>query len=49
MIDKNNNQINQNDVLLNDFLRCLTMLEKALERIARQNYHRRTEYPKLFF
>lgn len=48
MTDKNNNQIDINDPL-NNFLRCLTMLEKAIERMARQNYHNRTQYPDLFF
>lgn len=34
---------------LNNFLRCLTMLEKTLERLARQNYHRRSQYPEIYF
>lgn len=33
----------------NNLLRCLTMLEKALERLVRQNYHGRSQYPEIFF
>lgn len=34
---------------LNNLFRSLTMLEKALERLARQNYHGRNQYPEIFF
>ncbi|QTA81812.1 Uncharacterized protein dnl_41630 [Desulfonema limicola] len=38
----------ENENLLLNFLRCLIMLEKKLERIARQNYNNRSQYPVLF-
>jgi len=38
----------ENENILLNFLRCLIMLEKALERIARQNYNKRSQYPELF-
>ncbi len=38
----------ENENLLLNFLRCLIMLEKTLERIARQNYNNRSQYPELF-
>ena len=38
----------ENENVLLNFLRCLIMLEKTLERIARQNYNKRSQYPELF-
>ena len=38
----------KNEDLLNNFLRCLTMLEKDLERLARENHHNRSQYPDIF-
>jgi hypothetical protein len=32
---------------LENILRTLTMLEKALDRLGRQNYHNRKQYPQL--
>ena len=38
-----------NKKLLNNIRRVLTMLEKALNRLARQNYFFRSQYTKIFF
>ena len=46
--DKDQNIYNENEKLLNNFLCCLTILEKTLERIARQNYYRQSQYPEIF-
>jgi hypothetical protein len=32
-----------------NILRILSMLEKALNRVARRNYHDRSQYPEVFF
>lgn len=29
--------------------RCLTMLTKALDRVARKNFYNRKQYPEIFF
>ncbi|MDM8522757.1 hypothetical protein QUF80_05230 [Desulfococcaceae bacterium HSG8] len=42
------NIYNENEKLLNNFLCCLTMLEKTSERLARQNYYRPGQYPEIF-
>ena len=34
---------------LENILRVICMLEKELDRIARRNYHKRDEYPEIFF
>lgn len=34
---------------LENILRIISMLERELERIARRNYHRRAQYPEIFF
>jgi len=38
----------ENENILNNFFRCLTMLEKALERLARHNFHNRSQYPEIY-
>lgn len=35
--------------VLNNFFRCLTMLEKTLERMARQRWYSENQYPKIYF
>lgn len=37
------------DKMLKNILRIISMLEKELERIARRNHHRRSQYPEIFF
>ncbi|MCP3966232.1 MAG: hypothetical protein GY718_07740 [Lentisphaerae bacterium] len=39
----------ENEDILNDFLRCFTMFEKALDRLGRQMHHSRSQYPEIFF
>ena len=46
--DNTQNISGMNEVFLYNFLRCLTMLEKTLERLARQNYYDRSQYPEIF-
>lgn len=46
--DSEQNVYIENENILNNFLRCLTMLEKALERLARQNFHNRSQYPEIY-
>ena len=33
--------------VLNNFLRCLTMLKKTFERLARQHCYSENKYPKI--
>ena len=54
IIEDNNQKEKQkkhddNSEVLNDFFRCLTMLEKALERLARQNWYGENQYPEIYF
>lgn len=37
-----------NEDLINNLLRTLTMLEKAIERVGRRNYHNPSQYPEIF-
>ena len=46
--DNTQNICGMNEIFLYNFLRCLTMLEKTLERLARQNYYDRSQYPEIF-
>ncbi len=39
----------ENAKVLENFFRCLTMLEKTLERLARQNWHSENQYPEVYF
>jgi len=49
-IDQNSEQnvYIENENILNNFHRCLTMLEKILERLARQNFHNRSQYHEIY-
>ncbi len=42
-------QAMEREKLIDNIMRTLTMLEKALERLARQNYYDRSQYPQEFF
>jgi len=44
----NETEIINNELTLNNLLRSLTMLENAIERIGRQNYYNRSQYPEPF-
>ena len=46
--DKVQNIYDTNEDLLDNFLRCMTMLEKTLKRLARRNYYDRSQYPEIF-
>lgn len=39
----------ENAKILSDFFRCLTMLEKTLERLARQRWYSEKQYPEVYF
>jgi hypothetical protein len=39
----------ENAKVLNNFFRCLTMLEKTLERLARQRWYGKNQYPEIYF
>ena len=39
--------VNMDNKELNNVKRIITMLEKALERLLRRNYHNRNQYPKI--
>ena len=45
---KESETVNSEEIL-NNILRTLTMLEKALGRVGRLNYHNRSQYPEIFF
>jgi len=52
MISNNSqNQVDNNpfdyDNSVNNFLRCLTLLEKALDRLVRRNWHGTRQYPEI--
>ncbi|KPA16390.1 hypothetical protein MHK_003403, partial [Candidatus Magnetomorum sp. HK-1] len=38
-----------NNLILNNILRGLTMLENSLDRLMRNNFYDRTQYPELYF
>ena len=38
-----------NAKVLGDYTRCLTMLKKTLERMARQCWYNETQYPEIYF
>ena len=50
-IEQNKNEIVPaiNGEPLINILRILCMLEKALNRLARRNYYKRSQYPSVFF
>ena len=39
----------ENAKVLNNFFRCLTMLEKTLERLARHRWYSKNQYPEIYF
>ena len=39
----------ENAKVLSNFFRCLTMLEKTLERLARQRWYGKNQYPEIYF
>jgi len=39
----------ENANVLSNFARCLTMLEKTLERLARQRWYSENQYPEIYF
>ena len=39
----------ENAQVLSNFFRCLTMLEKTLERLARQRWYGKKQYPEIYF
>ena len=47
--DQTQNIYDINENLLDNVLRSLTMLEKTLDRLARQNYYDRSQCPEIFF
>ncbi len=38
-----------NAEVLSNFFQCLTMLEKTLERLTRQRWYGKEQYPKIYF
>ena len=38
-----------NAKILSNFFRCLTSLEKTLERLARQRWYSEKQYPEIYF
>jgi len=48
-VDRNNCSSIKNNEILNNIMRGLTMLEKALNRLMRNNYYDRSQYPPIFF
>lgn len=47
--DKDQNKSVVNCDILSNFFRCLSMLEKTLERLARQRWHDEKQYPQIYF
>ena len=48
-VDGNNCSSIKNDEILNNVMRGLTMLDKALNRLMRYNFYDRSQYPPIFF
>ena len=40
---------NEDAEVLSNFFRCLTMLEKTLERLARHRWYDKKQYPDIYF
>ncbi|WP_080804291.1 hypothetical protein [Desulfamplus magnetovallimortis] len=47
--DKDQTKADVNADILSNFFRCLTMLEKTLERLARQRWYDKNKYPQIYF
>lgn len=47
--DKDQSKTDVNADILSNFFRCLTMLEKTLERLARQRWYGKEQYPQIYF
>ena len=47
--DQDQKKSDENAKVLSNFFRCLTMLEKTVERLARQRWYNDEQYPEIYF